>query len=238
MSKRLNMLSDEDATGVAGEVLDACALLLGRTANLQRILAYHNPYFARWILGLVATVRQPALGATSDPRLRSLAIIKTSMTNACEYCTEHTSVFGQGLGVGEDECAVIDSDAYKDSPLFTDKEKAVIAWAESMTRNTSQRDRAVWDELKRHCTDVEIVEVSVASAMFNMINRLNDSFWTELEPLDVNRKQWDAVKEGAVSIDDVEAFAGRFAATGQAERGKGHASGAAAGSRKTGVRSE
>ena len=53
------------------EVLDACALLLGRTANLQRILAYHNPYFARWILGLVATVRQPALGATSDPRLRS-----------------------------------------------------------------------------------------------------------------------------------------------------------------------
>lgn len=227
MPKRLNMLADEDATGVGKEVLDACELLLGRTANLQRILAYHNPYFARWILGLVATVRQPALGATSDPRLRSLAIIKTSMTNACEYCTEHTSVFGQGIGVGPEECALLDSDAYKDSTLFSAKEKAVIAWAESMTRNTAQRDKEVWNELKRHCTDVEIVEVSVASAMFNMINRLNDSFWTELEPLDVNRKQWNAVKGGAVSIDDVEAFAGRFAETGQADRGAGRSKGAA-----------
>lgn len=218
MTSRLNMLADEDATGVAREVLDACALLLGRTANLQRILAYHNPYFARWILGLVATVRQPDLGATSDPRLRSLAIIKTSMVNACAYCTEHTSVFGAGLGVGADECALLDSDAYKESALFTDKEKAVIAWAESMTRNTAQRDKAAWDALKRHCSDTEIVEVSVASAMFNMINRLNDSFWTELEPPEINRKQWDAVKQGAVTIDDVEAFAGRFAETGQADR--------------------
>lgn len=218
MTKRLNMLSDEDAAGGAKQVLDACALFLGRTANLQRILAYHNPYFARWILGLVATVRQPDLGATSDPRLRSLAIIKTSMVNACEYCTEHTSVFGVGLGVGSDECALLDSDAYKESALFTDKEKAAIAWAESMTRNMAQRDKATWEELKRHCTDTEIVEVSVASAMFNMINRLNDAFWTELEPPEVNRKQWDAVKKGAVTIDDVEAFAGRFAAMGQADR--------------------
>jgi alkylhydroperoxidase family enzyme len=218
MTKRLNMLSDGDATGVAREVLMACELFLGRTANLQRILANHNPFFARWIIGLVATVRQPDLGATSDPRLRGLAIIKTSMTNACEYCTEHTSVYGQGLGIGPEECAVLDSDAYKDNPLFSDKEKAVVAWAEAMTRNTARQDKAVWEELKRHCTDVEIVEVSVACAMFNMINRLNDSFWTDLEPLEVNRKQWDAVKEGSVTIDDVEAFAGRFAETGRAYR--------------------
>lgn len=44
----------------------------------------------------------------------------------------------------------------------------------------------VWEELKRHCTDVEIVEVSLASAMFNMINRLNESFWTELETPEYN----------------------------------------------------
>jgi hypothetical protein len=94
----------------------------------------------------------------------------------------------------------------------------VVAWAEAMTRNTARQDKAVWEELKRHCTDVEIVEVSVACAMFNMINRLNDSFWTDLEPLEVNRKQWDAVKEGSVTIDDVEAFAGRFAETGRAYR--------------------
>jgi alkylhydroperoxidase family enzyme len=177
---------------------------------------------ARWVLGLVATVRQPGLGAVSEARLRNLANIKTSMTNACEYCTEHTSVFGQGLGITPEECALLASDAYKESPLFTAKEKAVVAWAEAMTRNTARRDKALWDELKRHCTDVEIVEVSVASAMFNMINRLNDSFWTDLEPLEVNQRQWKAVKNGAVTLDDVEAIAGRFAETGRADRQKRH----------------
>ena len=44
----------------------------------------------------------------------------------------------------------------QDKPFFNAKEKAVIAWAEVMTRNTAQRDETVWEELKRHCTDVEI----------------------------------------------------------------------------------
>ena len=92
----------------------------------------------------------------------------------------------------------------------------MIAWAESMTRNTAQRDKAVWEELKRQCTDVEIVEVSMACAMFNMINRLNDSFWTELETPEYNKKQWNAVK--GLSIDDIETYAGRFPAAGQAQR--------------------
>jgi alkylhydroperoxidase family enzyme len=138
------------------------------------------------------------------------------MTNACTYCTAHTSIFGQGLGIGVKECEALDGDAYKTSDLFNDKEKAVIAWAESMTRNTAQRDKAVWEELKRQCTDVEIVEVSMACAMFNMINRLNDSFWTELETPEYNKKQWNAVKD--LSIDDIETYAGRFPAAGQAQR--------------------
>ena len=92
----------------------------------------------------------------------------------------------------------------------------MIAWAEAMTRNTAQRDEAVWGELKRHCTDVEIAEVSMACAMFNMINRLNDSFWTELETSEYNEKQWNAVED--LSIDDMEAYAGRFAGSGQAQR--------------------
>ena len=75
--------------------------------------------------------------------MRNLANIKTSMTNACTYCTAHTSIYGKGLGIGAEECAALDGDAYKTSPLFTDKEKAVIAWAEAMTRNTAQQDKAV-----------------------------------------------------------------------------------------------
>ncbi len=69
---------------------------LGRTANLQRILAKHAPYLARWMLGFTAAIRQPDLGAMTEPRLRALATIKTSMANECNYCTTHTSMYGPG----------------------------------------------------------------------------------------------------------------------------------------------
>ena len=216
MSQRLPGLSHEDATGVASEVFAASDKLLGRTSNLVRILSSHSPMLARWFLGLVASVRQPGLGASTDARLRNLANIKTSMTNACSYCTAHTSIFGQGVGINEEECEALEGDSYRSSLLFSAKEKAVIAWAEAMTNNTARPDRAVWEELRRHCSDIEIVEVSMASAMFNMINRLNDSFWTELETPEYNARQWQAVDN--VSVDEIEAYAGRFAESGRAER--------------------
>lgn len=84
MTQRIRGISDEEATGIAREIFATSNQLLGRTANLQRILA-HSPYLARWFLPLVAAVRQPKAGAVSDVRLRNLAILKTSTINGCRY---------------------------------------------------------------------------------------------------------------------------------------------------------
>jgi hypothetical protein len=84
MSQRIRGITDEEATGIAKEIFETSNQLLGRTANLQRILA-HSPYLARWFLPLVAAVRQPQAGAVSDVRLRNLAVLKTSTINGCEY---------------------------------------------------------------------------------------------------------------------------------------------------------
>src|SRR5581483_5534825 len=132
-------------------------------------------------LGLVAAVRQPDLGAVSDVRLRNLATIKTSMVNQCTYCATHTSIFGKALGLHTDDLEALQGDLYKTSPRFNERERAAIAWAEAMTLNTAKHSGPVWDNMRRLFSDAEIVEISMAAAMFNMINRLNDSFWTELE---------------------------------------------------------
>jgi alkylhydroperoxidase family enzyme len=84
MSQRLRGISDEEATGLVKEIFDSSNQLLGRTANLVRILA-HSPYLARWFLPFVAAVRQPNAGAVSDVRLRNLAVLKTSTINGCHY---------------------------------------------------------------------------------------------------------------------------------------------------------
>jgi alkylhydroperoxidase family enzyme len=84
MTQRLQGISDEEATGIVKDVFATSNELLGRTANLMRILA-HSPYLARWFLPLVAAIRQPHAGAVSDARLRNLAVLKTSTLNGCRY---------------------------------------------------------------------------------------------------------------------------------------------------------
>jgi alkylhydroperoxidase family enzyme len=216
MSPRLSGVSDDQAQGIAKGIIEGSNLLLGRTSNLVRILSAHTPYLARWFLGLVAAVRQPDVGAVSDVRLRNLATIKTSMVNACNYCTTHTSIYGEALGLTQAQLQALQGDAYWLSPLFNEREKATIAWAEAVTRNTAKSDKALWETMRRLFSDAEIIEITLASAMFNMINRLNDTFWTELETVDYNRRQGNAIK--GVGVEDIEAYARRFSELGQAER--------------------
>ena len=84
MMQRIRGISDDEAAGPAKELFEASNQVLGRTANLLRILA-HTPYVARWILPFIAAVRQPNAGAVSDVRLRNLAVLKTSTINDCKY---------------------------------------------------------------------------------------------------------------------------------------------------------
>jgi uncharacterized peroxidase-related enzyme len=206
MTQRLPLLTDEEATGVAKDTLAGATKMLGRSANLLRILCRHTPYLARWFIGFVAAVRQPALGAVSDVRLRNMATVKTSMVNACKYCTTHTSMYGLALGLTEAQLEAMESDAWKSSDLFDEREKATIAWAEAVTLNTAKSDKALWEKMKSLFSDAEIVELTMASAMFNMINRLNDTFWTELETVEYNKRQGKAVK--GVTLADIDAYAG------------------------------
>jgi hypothetical protein len=84
MTQRLRGITDAQASGPTQDLFDASHVMLGRIANLQRILS-HSPLLARWFLPLVAAVRQPAAGAISDVRLRNLSCLKTSTVNNCNY---------------------------------------------------------------------------------------------------------------------------------------------------------
>jgi hypothetical protein len=111
-------------------------------------------------------------------------------------------VLGQALGLTDHEFEALQDESYASSALFTEREKAVLAWAEAMTLNTAKRDDNAWNELRRLFNDAEIVEVSLITALFNMINRLNDSFRTELESVEYNRRQHGAVGVTRRALED------------------------------------
>ena len=120
-------------------------------------------------------------------------------------------MLGQALGLTESELEALQGD-YRSSTLFDAREKAVLAWSEAMTLNTAKRDEEVWRELRGLFNEAEIVEISLACAMFNMINRLNDSFRTELESEEYNRRQHGAV---GVTREALEEYACRICSSGQ-----------------------
>ncbi len=110
-------------------------------------------------------------------------------------------MLGQALGLTDAEFEALQEDNYRDSPLFNEREKAAMWWAEAMTLNTAKRDDKAWNEVRRLFSDAEIVEISFATGLFAMVNRLNDSFRTELEPEEYNRKQHGAVKVTRQALD-------------------------------------
>lgn len=110
-------------------------------------------------------------------------------------------MLGRALGLTDAEFAALGGD-WRASPLFDAREKAVLRWAEAVTLNTAKHDDEAWRELRGHFDDAEIVELSMASALFNMINRLNDSLRTELEPDEYNRRQRAALGVTARALDE------------------------------------
>lgn len=116
-------------------------------------------------------------------------------------------MLGQALGLTDAEFDALARDDYRTSAHFNEREKTVLAFAEAMTRNTAKQDGPAWDDMRWHFTDREIVEIAMIIGLFNMVNRLNDTFRTELESEAYNRRQHGAM---GVTVDDLDAYARDF----------------------------
>ena len=91
-------------------------------------------------------------------------------TNGCGFCLD----FGQMMAV-KDNMNMEKFNAlpaYRTSPLFSDKERAALAYAEEITRNKRVSD-STFDELRRHFNDSEIVDITTLTAVSNFENLLN-----------------------------------------------------------------
>lgn len=79
------------------------------------------------------------------------------------------------MGITEEQVAAIGSDAYMDSPLLSPREKAAVLWAEHVTKNTAKHRDDIAEEVQKHFSEQEFVELTFVSSYFNMRNRYHDS---------------------------------------------------------------
>jgi hypothetical protein len=68
-----------------------------------------------------------------------------------------------------------------ESPELSPRERAAVLWAEHFTKNTVRERPDVFDEVRKHFSDAEMVELSLMSGKQGMMNRFMDSFQIPIE---------------------------------------------------------
>ena len=145
-------------THVFGKVPD----FFGTMARVPEVLAAFVPFYGAVIDN-----------GTVERKYKELAYLKTSLINGCEYCFRAHSASGKKNGVTDDQIKALAF--FHRSPAFDAQEKAVILYAERVTRGASAIRPPALDELKQYFNDDQIVELTLAIAVANFTNRFNDA---------------------------------------------------------------
>lgn len=103
--------------------------------------------------------------------LLHLVKLRASQINGCSFCVDMHSK--EAMQDGETQQRVFLVSAWKESPLFSERERAALAYTEAVTliANAGVPD-ALYEETRKHFSDEELVKLSVAIGMINVWNRL------------------------------------------------------------------
>lgn len=149
----------------------------------QRLNAFQaGPDAYKAMLGLQDYVNK----STLEHSLQELVKIRASQINRCAYCL-HMHM-ADARKAGESEARITLLSAWEESELYTPRERAALRWTEELTRlaERSPSDEA-FAELRRHFSEQECVDLSVAIGLINVWNRINCGFRT-LHPQDRRRE--------------------------------------------------
>ncbi len=108
------------------------------------------------------------------PTVVDLVHLRASQINGCSVCTDLHS--REARNHGESETRLFTLAAWRDTPYFTDAERAALALAEAATRVNDRVDAVpdeVWDEAARHYDERALTALVVHIAAINAWNRLS-----------------------------------------------------------------
>lgn len=110
-----------------------------------------------------------------EPPLFELVKIRASQMNGCAYCLDmHTK---DARLAGETEQRIYALNAWRETPFFTDRERAALEWTEAVTRvgDTHVPDE-IYERVAAQFDEAELVALTFAVVVINSWNRLAVSF--------------------------------------------------------------
>ncbi|WP_370900411.1 carboxymuconolactone decarboxylase family protein [Chryseobacterium gossypii] len=110
--------------------------------------------------------------STIDRKLMELIDFRISQINQCAYCLDMHSK--ELRAMGETEQRLYGLSAWRETPYYTDKERAALAYAEAV--NTFHVSDEVYEGVKAHFSEEEIIDLTLAVNAINIWNRFNIAF--------------------------------------------------------------
>jgi AhpD family alkylhydroperoxidase len=132
-----------------------------------------SPQGAKAMGALHAFVRECGLEHT----LLELVKLRASQINGCAHCIDmHTKAL---RAAGESEQRLYLLDAWRESPFYSDRERAALAWTEALTRVTEGHvPDDIYAQARTQFSEEELANLTLAVIAINGANRLNIAFRT------------------------------------------------------------
>lgn len=140
-----------------GKVLDA-ALLWARSPRLFLGVAT--------LYGAIERRRSPI-----DPALRALLTVRVSQINHCRFCVDINSATVLRRGVAEEKLLALED--WRASPLYDERERAALNYAEAVTRSDREVDDGLMAKVRDHFDDDAVIELTALIAFQNMSSKFN-----------------------------------------------------------------
>lgn len=114
---------------------------------------------------------------------KELIILKATHRNECQYCVVQHETLCKRMGIADEKVADIDGDNYKDSPHFTDKEKALLDLTVQIGVDANNVSEELWGRLHEHFSEPQIVEAVYVITQYIAISKFGDALGVALEPV-------------------------------------------------------
>jgi len=112
---------------------------------------------------------------TLDIQLKELVRLRASQINGCAFCLDMHVADARRAGENERRLATVS--AWRETPFFSDRERAALAWTESLTTiSDNHAPDSIWEDVRVHFTDAELVELTLLITSINSWNRFAIAF--------------------------------------------------------------
>jgi len=173
---RVPLLKETEHPELAESIAKIKGARSGRLINIYRLML-HSPALANAWFDLNQAVRY---GTEIDGQSREIAVIRVAILNDVEYVQQaHGPAYALKEGLTPAQVSAIAD--WRPSKLFSEPQRALLAYTDAMTRDIAVTDE-VFANLRKHFSERQTVELTMLIGAYNMLTRFLKALKVDPEP--------------------------------------------------------